>query len=72
MQRVMRMRELEVRDPFERLRTSHLPGTRGLQNTGAQFLRNAERRKESQARIGYRNPVQQLIRRTAPVLREIP
>ena len=27
MQRVMRMRELEVRDPFERLRTSHLPGT---------------------------------------------
>ena len=27
MQRVMHMRELEVRDPFERLRTSHLPGT---------------------------------------------
>ena len=27
MQRVMRMRELEVRDHLERLRASHLPGT---------------------------------------------
>ena len=27
MQRVMRMRELEVRDHLDRLRASHLPGT---------------------------------------------
>ena len=38
----------------------------------AQFLRNAERRKESQTRIGCRSPVQTRIRRTAAVSNVIP
>ena len=42
------------------------------QEQRAQFLRNAERRKESQTRIGCRSPVQTRIRRTAAVSNVIP
>ena len=72
MQRVMRMPDLEVRDHLDRLRASHFPGTRGLKATAEQLLRNAERRKESQTRIGCRSPVQSRIRRTGAVSNVIP
>ena len=72
MQRVMRMPDLEVRDHLDQLKASHFPGTRTSKNQRAQFLRNAERRKESQTRIGCRSPVQTRIRRTAAVSNVIP
>ena len=68
-QRVMRMPDLEVLD---RLQASHFPGNLTIKSQRAQFLRNSERRKESQTRIGCRSSVQSRIRRTTAVSNVIP
>ena len=71
-QRVKRMHDLEVRDHLDQLKASHFPGASTIKSQRARFLRNTERHKESETRIGCRSPVQSRIRRTAAVSNVIP
>ena len=71
-QRMKRMHDLEVRDRLDQLKASHFPGASTIKSQRARFLRNTERHKESETRIGCRSPVQLWTRRTTAALKGIP